>query len=384
MKIICATNIPFANEAFGALGSLQIMSPPEITNTVVRSADILIVRSTLKVNSGLLSGSRVRFVGTCTIGNDHLDIGWLEKNGINWHAAPGCNANSVAEYVVVSLLTLAARRRLSLQGKTIGIIGVGNVGRLVVKKAEALGMRAVLNDPPLFDATGNESYRPLDEVLANSDIISVHVPLTRNGKHPTFHLAGADLFDRMKPAGIFINAARGAVMHSESFLEARAKGILANAVIDCWEGEPVFRLDVLGAADIATPHIAGHSFEGKVMGTAIIYRQLCEFLGIKPDWNPEPCLQSSPAPEITFDAAGLPEEEALLKIARAVYDVEADDRDFRARACSDAATRGKNFEMMRTNYHMRREFRFARVALRNGNASLAERLSRLQFQVKPI
>lgn len=381
MKIICATSIPFAKEAFGPLGDLQILPPSEITRGTVRDADILIARSTLKINAALLEGSRVKFVYTCTIGTDHMDLDYLDGAKINWGSAAGCNANSVAEYVTSALLCLARRHQFGLRGKSIAIIGAGNVGSLVVKKAEALGMRALLNDPPLRDSTGDKIYLPLEEVLPAADIVTMHVPLTKDGKYPTFHMAGKEFFGRVKPGCIFINAARGAVLDSDLFLKVRRDGTVSRAVIDCWEGEPAFRLDVMKAAHIATPHIAGYSFEGKVKGTVMAYRQLCHFLKTTPTWQAEPLMPPPPVPEITLDASGMPDEAALADIVKRVYDVETDDSLLRASACADPAGRGKNFELMRRNYRMRREFRYTRVVLRNGTASLSESLRKLEFQV---
>lgn len=381
MNIICATSIPFASEVFGPLGDLQVLDPRQITSSAVKNADILIARSTLKINAVLLDGSKVKFAGTCTIGHDHMDTAYLEKNGITWTAAPGCNANSVAEYITAALLCIAKRHGFQLRDKTIGIIGVGNVGGLALKKAKALGMRALLNDPPLYEQTGDSAYRPLDELLAKADILTLHVPLTKSGKYPTFHLAGNDFFSRVKSGCIFINAARGSVMDSESFLSARSKGVLKHAVIDCWEGEPAFRPDVMEAVDIATAHIAGYSFEGRVMGTVHVYRKLCKFLGIEPKLSLDALLPPPPVPEIHCDASGLSDEEALANIVGKIYDISADDCRLREIASADSDTRGRNFELLRKNYPMRREFRYTRVVLRNGDPSLAERLGKLQFQV---
>ena len=383
MKIICATSIPFAREVFGSIGETRIMDPHQITSAIIRDADILIARSTLKINSTLLEGSKVKFIGTCTIGHDHIDTVYLEKNGITWTAAPGCNANSVAEYVTAALLCLAKRHDFQLRDKTIGIIGVGNVGSLVLKKAKALGMRVLLNDPPLFEATGDAAYCSLDEAITGADIITLHTPLTKSGKYPTFHLAGNDFFTRLKPGCIFINSARGAVIDSDSFLNARSKGIVKHAVIDCWEGEPAFRLDVMESAEIATAHIAGYSFEGRVMGTVHVYRKLCKFLGIEPKVSLNSLLPPPTVPEIRLDVSNLSEEEGLASIVNKVYDISADDNRLRETASADSFMRGKNFELLRKNYSMRREFRFTRVILRNGDDSLSERLDKLQFQVKP-
>lgn len=379
MKIICSTSMPFAAEVFGPLGNLQILDPHKITPDVLKMADILICRSTLKVKPALLQGSKVRFVGTGTIGYDHFDTAYLDRQGIAWTAAPGCNANSVAEYVVAALLRLAGRDGFRLRGKTIGIIGVGQVGRRVLKKAEALGLRALLNDPPLFDQTGAACYRPLEEVLAKADIITLHVPLEKAGKYPTFHLADRNFFGRVRKNCVLINAARGAVMNSDDFLKARAAGKIARAVIDCWEGEPAYRRDVLPAADLATPHIAGYSLEGRVMGTVQVYRKLCDFLGRRPQLDLEALLP--PAPEIVLPAAGRLAEEALGEIVGRVYDIEADDRALRRSACADAGRRGRRFEKMRQNYPVRREFRFTRVRLPPAAAALAATLRQLDFQV---
>lgn len=381
MKIICATSIPFAKEVFGPLGELQILDPRQITSSVVKNADILIARSTLKINAALLEGSKVKFVGTCTIGRDHLDAGYLEKSGITWTAAPGCNANSVAEYVTSALLCLAKRHGFQLQNKIIGIIGVGNVGSLVLKKAKALGMRALLNDPPLYEQTGDPAYRPLDELLAGADILTLHVPLTKSGKYPAFHLAGRDFFGRVKPGCIFINSARGAVLDSEAFLDAHRKGIVSRSVIDCWEGEPAFRLDMMEAADIATPHIAGYSYEGRAMGTVCVYRKLCKFLGIEPKLSLDALLPPPPVPLINFDASGMSDEDALANIVGRIYDITADDCRFRETASANSDIRGGKFELLRKNYPMRREFRYTRVVLCNSDESLAEYLRKLDFQV---
>ena len=381
MKIICATSIPYAREAFAPLGELQILDPRQITSSVLKDADVLIARSTLKVNEALLEGTNVKFVGTCTIGYDHLDADYMGKRGIVWTAAPGCNANSVAEYVTAALLHLARKHNFTMRGKTIGIIGVGHVGSLVVKKSSALGMQVLLNDPPLFDLTGNACYRPLEEILFQANILTVHVPLTKTGKYPTFHLADLRFFERAKRHCILINAARGPIMNSDDFLKARATGIVAQAVIDCWEKEPAFRLDVMQAADLATPHIAGYSFEGRAMGTIQVYRELCSFLGIEPKLTLDAVLPPPPVPEINFDAAGKSDETALAEIVGRVYDISADDRDLRAFTPENEETRGKNFEKLRKNYHMRREFRFTRVILQNASAMLAGTLRKLEFQV---
>ncbi|MDD5676936.1 MAG: 4-phosphoerythronate dehydrogenase [Kiritimatiellae bacterium] len=387
MKIVCSTNIPYAEEAFRPLGDLSIMAPKAITADCVRDADVLMVRSTLRVNRALLEGSRVRFVGTATIGTDHMDLAYLDQAGITWCAAPGCNANSVSEYITTALLCMSQRHGFTLSGKTIGVVGVGNVGRLVVQKALALGLRVLQNDPPRRADENNPVFLPLAQVLAEADILTLHVPLTRTGPYPTWHLADQHFFEWLKPGIVWLNAARGAAMDSDAFLEARAAGKVVCAVLDTWEGEPAFRTDVLAKADIATPHIAGHSFEGKVMGTVMIYHALCRFLGIKPTWTsegrlpPESQLPPPLVPEIRLDPAGLSEEAALWRIVQPVYDIEADDRRLREGAAADAPERSEHFEQLRRNYPIRREFRFTRVVLPPGHPRLESKIRNLGFMI---
>lgn len=381
MKIICSTNIPYAKEAFGPLGDLTILSPREITPERVRDADLLAIRSTLRVNRALLEGSRVRFVGTATIGTDHMDLAYLDQAGIAWCAAPGCNANSVSEYVTAALLCLGQRHGFTLEGKAIGVVGIGNVGRLVVQKAQALGLRVLQNDPPRRAAENNPDFIPLDQVLEEADILTLHTPLSKTGDYPTWHLADRRCFERLKSGAVWLNAARGAILDSDAFLKARANGKVACAVLDTWEGEPAFRTDVLEQADIATPHIAGHSFEGKVMGTVMVYRAACRLLGIEPTWTPEGLLPPPIIPEIRLDPAGLSEETALWQIVKSVYDIEADDRRLREGAMAESKLRAEHFEQLRKDYPIRREFRFTRVLLPKGYPRLETKLRKLGFAI---
>lgn len=392
MKIICSTNIPYAEEAFRPLGDLTILTPKEITADCVRDADVLVIRSTLRVNRALLEGSRVRFVGTATIGTDHMDLAYLDQAGITWCAAPGCNANSVSEYITAALLCLGQRHNFALEGKTIGVVGVGHVGRLVVQKVQALGLRVLQNDPPRCAAENSPIFIPLEQVLEEADILTLHVPLTKIGPYPTWHLADRHFFERLKTGVIWLNTARGAAMDSDAFLAAkslttRASGKVTYAVLDTWEGEPAFRTDVLAKADIATPHIAGHSFEGKVMGTVMVYHAVCRFLGVQPTWTSEGRLLQEGrlprpiVPEIRLDPAGLSEEAALWRIVRSVYDIEADDRRLRAGATADAKACGEHFEKLRKNYPIRREFRFTRVVLPPGHSRLEVKIRNLGFTI---
>ncbi|MBM4143750.1 MAG: 4-phosphoerythronate dehydrogenase PdxB [Lentisphaerae bacterium] len=391
MKIVCSAEMPYAREAFGTLGEVAVVDGRSIRAAHVRDADILAVRSTTRVDRALLEGSRVRFAGTATIGFDHMDLPYLEARGIRWCCAPGCNARSVAEYVAAALLRLAARHGLRLEGRTIGVVGVGNVGSLVLDVAAALGLRALPNDPPRERkerARPNADNRPaatprfvsLDAVLAESDIVTLHVPLTKTGPDATFHMADEAFFARARPGCVFINSARGAVVKTDALLRAMDRGTVAHAVIDTWEGEPSVRRDLLERADFGTPHVAGYSYDGRVAGTRMVYEAACAFLGKSPDWSPEPLLPPPPAPRVEAEAAGRDDEAVLDEIVRRVYDIAADDAAFRAETCADPGKAAAHFDALRRDYPVRREFRYTRVALRNGTPALARRACALGFR----
>ena len=383
MKTVCCSNMPFAKEAFSTLGETVLKDGRLITAADVRDADILATRSTTQVNASLLDGSKVKFVGTATIGTDHLDIAYLESKGIRWTYAPGCNANSVSEYFCAALLRLATRHGFSLSGRTLGIVGVGNVGSRVAQKAPALGLNVLLNDPPRQRAQaagkdpGTERFVGLDEIIDRSDIITFHVPLTKEGMDATWHMADAGFFSRLKDGCIFVNAARGGTTDTDALVSAVKGGKLSYTVLDTWEGEPGIRKDILELADIATPHIAGHSYEGKVMGTVMVYREACRFLGKDPGWDYESLLPEPLVPEVSVDCAGRTDEEILNEVITAVYDIEEDDRSLRA-AEGDMA---KHFDRLRKEYRIRREFRFTEVITSSASAALLTKLKTLGFRV---
>ena len=381
MKIVCDNNMPYAAEAFGTLGEVMLRDGRSISAEDVRDAELLITRSTTKVTRALLAGSRVRFYGSAVIGTDHIDIPYLEEAGIPWSAAPGCNAESVANYLTAALLYLGGKHGFRLEGKTLGVIGVGNVGCKVVAKARALGLRVVACDPPrkrdVSDAAAKD-FVELDELLAASDIITCHVPLTRDGEDRTYHMLDRAAFAQMRPGVIFVNAARGEVLETDALLEVLGKRV-AHAVIDTWEGEPNYRPDLLARADIVSPHIAGHSYEGKVNGTLMVYAKACQVLGVTPSFQPQ--LPAPPVPEWSANAAGRADEDLLREAVLAVYDIMGDDQRLRASCVSDAVTRAKAFDRQRKEYPMRREFAATTVRLRNASEGVLRMFRALGFRV---
>ena len=256
MKILADINIPFVAECFSSIGEVRVVSGREITPAGVSDADVLLVRSITPVGAHLLADSKVRFVATATIGFDHIDIDFLRRNNIGFVSAPGSNANSAAEYVIAGLLEIGRKYGIDLDGKSIGIIGVGNVGSRVAEKCSALGMQIYLNDPPLQRQTGEAKYLPLKE-LFNCDFITLHTPLTFDGVDKTYHLADEKFFKSLKEGCVFVNASRGGVADCDALKAAIRSERLRAVVLDVWENEPNIDTELLRMVDLSTPHIAG-------------------------------------------------------------------------------------------------------------------------------
>ncbi len=378
MRIVADENIPYAEEAFGRLGSVRRMPGRSITREALLDADALIVRSITRVNADLLRDTPVRFVGTCTIGEDHVDRTWLAEHGIAFASAPGCNANSVADYITAALLYLEARHGVRLNGASIGIIGVGNVGSRVARRAQALGMRVMLNDPPRAEKEPGFSSVALKTALA-CDFITLHVPLEKNGPWPTWHMIDAERLQQLRPDALLLNSSRGAVVDNAALLNHLELGKLRGCVLDVWEGEPAPDPRLIRRSDLATPHIAGYSFDGKVNGTRQVYEALCRYLGVTPDWDPAPLLPPPDCPEVTVDPS---DPEALRKAVFAVYDIRKDDARMRPLAdLADPAERGKAFDHLRKTYPRRREFLNTVARLAQHDEATAATLRGLGFQL---
>lgn len=381
MNIICASSLALGREIFSTLGDVQVVAERDIDAGVVRDADALIVRSKVRVNRELLEGSRVSFVGTATAGTDHMDIPWLEEHGIAWSSAPGSNARSVAEYVVAALLRLAGRHHFPLAGKCLAIVGVGNVGRRLADLAPALGLRVLLNDPPRAAVESLASLRPLEEILPQADIVSLHVPLTLTGDYATRHLVDCRFLSALKPGCLFINASRGEVVDEDSLLLALNQGMLSHAVLDVFEREPRLRRDVAMRADLISPHIAGYSYEGRVNGTHLCYEAACRFFEKDAVWRPRP--EDCPSCDvIRVDARERRAEEVLDAVVRAAYQIEVDDGALRAGLVEDDVERGRHFQKLRGTYPNRYEFAAWPVELIGGDAALREQVRALGFQLR--
>lgn len=339
--------IPYAQAMFAHLGDVKLVPGRDIDADLVQHADALIVRSRTQVNAKLLENSSVKFVGSTVVGLDHIDQAWLSQNNIRFYSAQGCNANSVAEYVISGLLVLAEQHQIDLSQQTLGIIGVGHVGKLLLQKAHALGMHCLLNDPPRQQDEGDAEFTELNVLLQQADIISVHTPLTKTGEFASLDLLNAQNMALIKPSAIIINAARGGIINEQAWCQLNNR---AN-IIDCWQNEPNINADLYAKADIATAHIAGHSLEAKVAGSAMVYQQLCEFWQIAPktEWHNQ--LPSAPAPLNPPNSQN--PQTALAQILKQAYDILADDLAIRDNNVKNVQAQ---FELYRRQYPIRREW----------------------------
>lgn len=376
--IVADQNIPFVAEMYAGMADLRSVDGHAFTPQLVRDADILLVRSVTPVTRALLDGSRVRFVGTATIGHDHVDRDYLEARGITFVSAPGSNANSVSEYVTAALLEAADRLGWTLKGKTIGVVGVGNVGRRVVQKAGALGLKVLKNDPPVQRATGDASYVTLDEALA-ADIVTCHVPLTRTGPDATHHLINAERMLRMRPGSLLLNTSRGAVVDGTA-LKANLRSGRLSAVLDVWEGEPKIDAELLEETLIGTPHIAGYSTEGKTNGSIMLYEAVCRYLGLPSTWSVEGKLP--PPDHASIVPEGSDEPSRLRSVVLKAYPIMRDDARLREILTMEPDMRAEHFKRLRSQYPVRREFNAVVVRVAEIDTSLASTLRALGFVIR--
>jgi erythronate-4-phosphate dehydrogenase len=381
MKILVDRNIPYAEEVFSRAGVVTTYSEEILSPRATRQVDALVVRAVTPVNAGIIDGSNIRFVATASSGTDHVDLEYLNAHHIGWASAPGCNANAVAEYVVAALLHLAANHNLKLAGKSLGIIGVGHIGGRVARKAEALGMKVVLNDPPLGRETGDARYRPLEDLLG-CDFITLHTPLTLDGIDKTYHLINEKFLSSLKGGSFLINSSRGPVVDSNALKQALTENHLAGAVLDVWENEPGIDVELMGIVDIATPHIAGYSIQGRVAGAMIVYESLCRYFELKSQADIDEFLPLHNKPRILIDPTSGKEEEILKRIVAQVCSIESDDRMLREIESLSADEGAIRFRNQRSTYSLRWEFHHVDVELQPFDSGLAARLDMLGFRVQ--
>lgn len=371
MKILVDENMPYVQALFGDLGDIVAVNGRAITQEQVQDADVLLVRSVTNVNERLLaSNTHLKFVGSATIGTDHVDLDYLANRGVPFSNAPGCNATAVGEFAFIAMLELAARFNQTLKGKCVGIVGAGNTGTAVANCLNAFGVTVLLCDP-IKQAQGDErEFVDLDTLMAHADVVSLHVPITKEGEHQTWYLFDEKRLNQLKPNAWLLNCCRGEVIDNRALIAFKQQRHDVKLVLDVWEGEPNPMAELVPYVDFATPHIAGYSLEGKARGTYMLYRELCKILNIKADKSLLDLL-----PPFPFGPLSLSErldDKALLALVRFVYDLRDDDFQFR-----QSFLNNNGFDHMRKNHKHRREF--SALALAYSVPSEVDWLSNLGF-----
>ncbi|QRV24143.1 4-phosphoerythronate dehydrogenase [Marinomonas foliarum] len=371
MKIIADENMPNAKALFSHLGDVELVNGRTITNNQIKDADVLLVRSVTKVTRELLEGSSVCFVGSATIGVDHIDLDYLAEVGIAFSSAPGCNAEAVADYVFSGLSHLYMTKKLSWLSKKIGVIGYGNVGKAVYDRFADLGCHVCIHDPIKEKEGGSANFVSLDEILC-CDVISLHAPLTNSGPCPTMGMIGSEELARVSAGVTIISAGRGGVIEENALLE-RYKQLDGNIhlVIDVWDAEPEINQNLVSIVDIATPHIAGYSKQGREKGTWMVYQALCRHLGLNSHVINKKDAISSGWLSFIDVAAGVSQEEMLARSVQAIYDVARDDVRLRFKYRENKES--NVFDWLRKHYVERDELNTCTVrANSNGVSSLID------------
>lgn len=336
MKVIVDNKIPYIKGVIEALADEVVFLPgKEFTPETIKDADALIIRTRTQCNKQLLAGSKVKFIGTATIGFDHIDTVYCKEAGITWTNCPGCNAGAVEQYIHSVLALLQTEKGLDLKNTCIGIIGVGHVGERIRHLAGQLGMDILLNDPPRNDK-GEEGFSDLHTLEQKCDIITFHTPLERKGKYSTFHLADEKFFRSLERHPYIINTSRGEVIDTKALLQALNTKRISGAVIDVWENEPNIDKELLDKVFIGTPHIAGYSADGKLNATRMVLEAFCKFFGKPINFHIE--LPEKPQAEYNPDPT-------IRQIQ--TYNPHDD--------CNMLKRHIKEFEQLRGNYKLRRE-----------------------------
>ncbi|SFB79158.1 erythronate-4-phosphate dehydrogenase [Marinospirillum celere] len=372
MRLLVDENLPFVEEFFADTAEVIRLPGQSITPASLQGVDGLLVRSVTRVDQQLLAGTSVAFVGTATIGTDHVDRDWLQKAGIAFASAPGCNADSVVDYVLSNLLWLAQEKGFCLQKQVIGIVGVGNVGGRLSERLQAYGCRLLLNDPPR-EAAGEPGFLPLENLLDRADILCLHTPLIREGPFPTEGLINAATLRRLQ-GRVLLNAGRGAVIDPKGLQQVINEGQAPRLLLDVFAGEPELDPVLIPQLELATPHIAGYSLEGKSRGTQAIYQAWCQYLGRKAAKHLDTFLPPPPVDCLQLNA-GWSAEEACRRAALLVYDPREDAARL-LRALNQLPPK-QAYQQLRKNYPQRREFSSLRVV--PGTLEQAQALKALGF-----
>ena len=373
MKIVADDKIPFLRGVLEPFADIVYVNGSMISNAHLKDADALIIRTRTQCNENLLKGTNIQFIGTATIGFDHIDTQWCEDHDIVWKNAPGCNASSVNQYLASTLFNLADKFSFKLQDRVLGVVGVGNVGSKVVYTAELSGMRVYLCDPPRVRSTGACGFISLEGILRECDIITFHVPLNFHGQDRTFHMIDEKFLKSVNPGTIIINTSRGEVADGNALKSALNNNHISGLVLDVWENEQEIDTGLLDMCHQATPHIAGYSVDGKAAGTAMIINELSRhFDMVLEEWEASE-LPEPKQPLIKIDCRNKSHEEVLKEAIFHTYDVKSDDNRLRGNP--------GDFEKLRGEYPPRREFKAYTLDLTNAEQDIKRTCRKLGFKV---
>jgi erythronate-4-phosphate dehydrogenase len=373
MKIVIDNKIPYIRGAFEPFAEVVYLPGNQTTPEVVKNADALITRTRTKCNRKLLEGSKVKFIATATIGYDHIDTEYCRQAGIEWTNAPGCNAESVNQYIASALLSWSMKKRSDLKDKTIGIVGVGHVGSKVARFCKTIGMKVLLNDPPRERVEGPENFVALQKIQQEADIVTFHVPLNITGEDATFHMADEPFLQNLKKQPLLINSCRGEVFDSEALYNAYEAGDISGFILDCWENEPDIDLELLSISEYGTPHIAGYSKDGKANGAKMSVQAVSRFFNLGIDnWEPKN-VEPPPNPVIEIDGNQRREYSILAEAVLSTYNIENDDETLRENP--------QLFEQLRGDYPVRREFAAHTIEAKKVEETVRDKLLKLGFNI---
>ncbi len=372
--IIIDSNIPFIKGVLDHVAEVRYLNGSDISAESVKHADALIIRTRTRCNEALLKGSSVKYIATATIGFDHIDTDYCRQHNIAWTNAPGCNAGSVQQYIAAALCYLHGQGTINLPAATVGIVGMGHVGKLVASFCESIGVKVLLNDPPRQRAEKGNDFVSLQNIMKQCDIITFHTPLNKNGEDKTLHLANDRFFASLQQKPIIINAARGEICDTQALKKAHKKELISGIILDCWEQEPNIDMELLNICDIATPHIAGYSADGKANATTacVQYISRCFNLGLN-NWQ----VQNIPCPENTFIDSqkknNLNPFDELVNAILYTYHIETDSAKLK--------NTPQQFEFFRNNYPLRREFSSYTINKGKWDEEVLKQFKTLGFQI---
>jgi len=399
VQIVADENIPLLEQFFSDFGDIRKVAGRTMTADDVKDADILLVRSVTNVNEALIANSPVKFIGTCTIGTDHIDLAYLEainqqrkdkgEQRIDFSSAPGCNAEAVVDYVLSAVSVLIDKRDQVFQDISVGIIGIGNVGLRLRNRLEAMGVTVLAVDP-FKDAKEVGELTTLDEVL-KADVVSLHIPLTYaeamsdgSAEHATHHLINAQRLAQMNPDACLINSCRGSVLDNAALKAHMADHDDFEGIIDVWEGEPNLDLKLMNRCMLATPHIAGYSLDGKMRGTEQIYQACCHTFGLPIRHKLAQLLPEPSIKKIKFGDS-VPVHQALRTAIRAAYEIRVDDGIMRStllRTEGEPEAMKAKFDLLRKNYPLRRDIPTMRIEVPGKRQDLQQALEAAGFDVR--